>query len=266
VETLDATRHRRLGGGHGREEPHVLHVTSIQTATRELDLSPSGGDRLAVTALAAGDVQLCNAVEFLEVENARLQVEVCECCGHRGCAQGGWVALRRCGDSVLWIPAWQAMDQRGRDANEYGPPAYLGVHGSPVFTANAWAELLRLRPTLPSAATLAPLTAREAVLLVQHAAPLQVLGHYPNLPRLRRDLLLGVADGDLEAQVDAVDHLLHAWFHSAEPVQIESGSSFFAVELLLDSMEIPTWVAFGQRDGQVALLLGASLALVCETA
>lgn len=244
----------------------MLHVTSIRTATREIDHSPSGGGRSTVTAVAAGDVQLCNAVEFLEVENACLQVEACECCGHRGCAQGGWVALRRCGDSVLWIPVWEAMDRRGRDANEYGPPAYLALHGSPVFTANAWAELLLLRPNLPSAAALAPLTAREAVLLVQHAAPLHVLGHYPKLPRLRRDLLLGVADGDLDAQVDAVDHWLHACFHSAEPVQIASGRSFSAVELLLDSMETPTWLAFGQRDGRVALLLNASLALVCGSA
>lgn len=132
----------------------MLHVTSIRTATREIDLSPSGGGRSTATAVAVGDVQLCNAVEFLEVENACLQVEV-------------------------------------------------------------W---------------------------------------------------LGVADGDLDAQVDAVDHWLHAWFHSAEPVQIASGRSFSAVELLLDSMETPTWLAFGQRDGRVALLLNASLALVCDSA
>lgn len=244
----------------------MLPVTTITTVARELDFSSSSGGRCVVTAVSAGDVQLCNAVELLEVETGRLQIEVCECCGHRGCAQGGWVALRRCAEFVVWIPAWEAMERGSWNANEYQPPAYFAVHGSPVFAANAWEELRRLRPVLPAAATLTPLTAREASRLVQLAAPLQVLGRYPDPPRLRRDLLLGVVEGDLHAEADALDRCLDAWFQAEESVQPVSGRLFAAIELLLDSMQIPTWVAFGRRDGTISLLLDGDLGFVIERA
>lgn len=242
----------------------MLHVTTITAVAKELDFSSSGGGRRAVTAVTAGGVQLCNAVELLEVESGRLQIEVCECCGHRGCAQGGWVALRRCGEFVVWIPAWEAMERGRGDANEYQPPAYFALHGCPVFAANAWEELRRLRPALPSAAALDPMLAREAVRLVQLAAPLQLLGCYPDPPRLRRDLLLGVVEGELPAQADALDHCLRTCFRSAKPVEPEPGRSFVGIELLLDSMETPTWLAFGKQDGKVVLRVDETLALVCE--
>ena len=265
---------RRLGSEAGNrsstptspEEPRVLHVTTITTVARELDFSTSSGGRCAVTAVTAGDVQLCNAVELLEVEAGRLQVEVCECCGHRGCAPGGWVALLRCGEFVVWVPAWEVMERGLWEANEYQPPANFAVHGSPVFAANAWEELRRLRPEMPAAATLTPLTAREASRLVQLAAPLQVLGRYPDPPRLRRDLLLGVVEGDLHAEAGALDRCLDAWSQAEEPVRPVSGRSVATIELLLDSMQIPTWVAFGRRDGTISLLLDGDLGFVIEPA
>jgi hypothetical protein len=63
--------------------------------------------------IAAAGVTLVNAVELIDAQSPAVQVQICEACGIDGCAVGNWLALRRLGARVVWIPAWDALAAGG---------------------------------------------------------------------------------------------------------------------------------------------------------
>ena len=93
-------------------------VEVIATVPVELDFSSSGQGRRSATAIEAAGVRLFNAIELVDVESAATQVEVWECCGVSHCSPGGWVAFRRIGDKVVWIPAWDEMAKGAWEESE----------------------------------------------------------------------------------------------------------------------------------------------------
>ncbi|MFK7742723.1 MAG: hypothetical protein AB8H80_20590 [Planctomycetota bacterium] len=108
------------------------------------------------------------------------------------------------------------------------------------------------------------MTSRDAVRLVQESAPLRLLGGFPERPTLRRELLLGVADGDTQAEFDTVDRWLARCFDAPTAVHLEDAESFTPIEILIDSFQEPTWVGFGRRDGEIGMLVDESLAVVLD--
>ncbi len=101
----------------------------------ELDFSSSGQGQRAATAVSAAGIRLFNAIELVDVEPSATQVEVCECCGSPHCSPGGWVAFRRIGERVVWVPAWDEMEKGEWEMSEYSPPSFLTSQGAPVFSA-----------------------------------------------------------------------------------------------------------------------------------
>ena len=97
----------------------------IEASAVELDFSSSGQGRRAATAVSAAGIRLFNAIELVDVEPSATQVEVCECCGFPHCSPGGWVAFRRIGERVVWVPAWDEMEKGEWEMSEYRPPSFL---------------------------------------------------------------------------------------------------------------------------------------------
>ncbi len=137
-------------------------IEDIELVPVELDFSSSGHGRRAATAVTSEGVRLFNAIELVDVARAVTQVEVCECCGCSHCAQGGWVAFRRMGQSVVWLPAWEEMGQGAWEASEYRPPSFLKTQGVPVFSQACWERLRALHGGLPPCEDLPGINSREA--------------------------------------------------------------------------------------------------------
>lgn len=233
------------------------HIEQIETARVELDLTSSDRGRCTVTAVRADGVDLFNALEAVEVAPDRTQVEVCDHCLIVGCASCGWVVLRRLGEKVLWIPAWDEMEKGEWESSMYGPPSITRARGLPLFSPRAWGQVRALRPDLPVVDALPPLDSREAARVCQRIAPAHALGDFPDAPRLRRGLLLAVMDGELDAEADAVDRCLDEHFGRRSRMEsIRVDPSARVMEFVLDVR--------GTEDFRVAVRVRDRLCLMVE--
>ena len=239
----------------------MLRVEDIETVAVEYDLSSSGQGISKATAITAGGVQLCNALEWIEIDPERIgsegiEVEVCTFCVSAGCGSGGRVSLRRCGEELLWIPSWEAMARGAFELSEYGPPSYLTKHGAVVFSSQAWERLRTLRDGLPALSVVPPLNSRDAARLCQEVAPMRLLGEFPDPPALCRDQLLTCLTGDFATEMKEVEAL----FASAidRPTEVTLGAAddvVEPVEFLLNTAVMQTWVPFGRVGGRVCLVV-----------
>ncbi|MGH7393729.1 MAG: hypothetical protein ACREM3_30375 [Candidatus Rokuibacteriota bacterium] len=238
-------------------------VEDIELVPVELDFSSSGQGRRAATAITAGGVRLINAIELVDVEPAATQVEVCEGCGFSHCSPGGWVTFRRIGHNVVWLPAWDAMEKGAWESSEYRPPSFLATKGAPIFRVANWERLRALHGGLPLCEEVPSINSRETARLCQWSAPGRVLGEHPSEPRVRRDLVIAVTDGDLSTEIGAVDRSLQEHFGALDPMDLAAENAApDPVEFWLDLPGTPGWKGFAHLEDQVCFLLNGTMALV----
>lgn len=241
----------------------IWKIEQIEAVPVELDFSSSWGTMHSDTAVQASGVRIINAIGLVEYDPERTQVEICEECGVVHCQPGGWVVLRRIDENVVWIPAWRVMEEGRFQFGEFRPPDYMRKVGIPLFSAGAWDTIRKMHKKLPAAQDLHWIDSRETARLWQWTAPARILGEFPEVPRLRRHLLAGVADGDLEWEARAVDECLEAHFH--EPCSmglVPPGISARTIELRISLPGVPFWRGFAQVQNQICFLLGAGSVLL----
>ena len=242
-------------------------VEGIEANAVELDFSSSGQGRRTATAVSADGTRLFNAIELVEVESAATQVEVCESCGCPHCSPGGWVAFRRIGESVLLVPAWDEMEKGEWEMSEYSPPSFLRSRGVPVFSAQAWDRLRAFHSEIPDSHTLPQINSRETARLCQWSAPGRVLGVFPAEPRICRDVLIAVTNGELATEAACIDQCLREHYAEKHAVEIVPQQIAVApIEIWLDLPGTPSWTSFGRIDGQVCCLIHSGLAVVLKGA
>ena len=240
----------------------MWRVEDFDVKPVEFDFSSSGQGRHVSSAIEAAGIRLVNALDLVEFDPASTQVHLCSCCGFSYCEPRNWVALRRLGDLVVWVPAFARMASGDWERQEYSPPGFMASRGAPLFLPSAWEKLRRRRNDIPEASHLPPLHSREAVQVLQWSAPRRLLGTYPVEPRLQRDGVVAVTDGDLEAEVRAVDLALERYFIRPDALNVVPVAEVRSrIEFWLDLPGIPAWSPFGRSDTGILLLLGDELAL-----
>jgi len=243
----------------------MWNIDQIEKIPVTLDYGTSGQGCLAATAIEAEGVRLFNAIELVDFEASPTQVIVCESCGVLHCAPGGCVAFRRIGERVIWIPAWDEMEESEQERAEYQPPAYLAGKGIPFFSVSAWDLLGTIHPDLPTIGMIPPLDSREAARLCQRSAPGRILGEFPSEPELHRDALLAATERELETEAEAIDSFLHEHFDARCPMKpLPSTVKPLPIELWIDLPGSPGWISFAHlRDG-LCFLVDGDLALAGE--
>jgi len=241
----------------------MWRVQRVEAVPVELDFSSSGQERIAATAVRAGGVRLFNAIEFVGFESGAMQVYTCECCGCTGCECGGWVTLRRLGECVVWIPAWDEMAEGEWEFREYEPPAFLSSRGAPVFSSISWDHLRSLEKSLPSVEALPPLDSREAVRLCQWSAPQWVLGEFPAPPHLQRKAVLAVTEGELATEVEAINSFLRELSEVRGPMEVVPSQAVVQpIELWLEHPDIPSWKRFAHVEDRLGIVVDDGPTLV----
>jgi len=216
-----------------------------------------------VTALEAAEIQVVNALELVHWEDYGIQVEVCDHCGCSGCGAGNWISLRRLGDSVVWIPFWSEMLKGEWELSEYSPPYFLRKHGVPIFSAHDWSLLKELIGSIPPIHEIPCLTASEMALIIQAEAPGRVLGEFPQPPKLYKDLIVAVTEGELSDWVRSLQECLSESWSSQVPVDCQSiDSTMKQVEFWMELPGAPSWTPLVQSPNGLYLQSGVGHACV----
>jgi hypothetical protein len=241
----------------------MWNIDEIEASAVELDFSSSGQGRKTATAIKAAGIQLFSAIELVDFDPIATQVYVCVHCGFPQCSPGGWVAFRRLGDSVVWLPAWDRMEQGDWELSEFSPPLFMKTRGAPVFSNQVWNRICNLDAGIPDAGTLPTISSRETARLCQLSAPGRVLGTFPAVPRTRRDLLVAVTEGDLAAEAECVDQCLREHFEENRALEPAPQRLPVApIEFWLDLPGTPSWKSFAHLGNHTCCFLDGILPLV----
>jgi hypothetical protein len=226
------------GAGHGAATVSLWTVETVEFRGRELDFTSSGGSKRATTALFADGTEIINALNFIDTKDDPIAFMVCEQCGTPGCSGGNRVQVRGFGDGILIVPAFDAMAAGDWEQTEYGPPYFLTKRGPALFRGRALATLERRLPSLADPDRWPPLTAREAVLLLQWEAPARVLGTFPEKPRLRTELIAETATGTVSDAEAALSAAIDRFLADPRPVRTVPGEP---LTFYLDQAGFPEW-------------------------
>ena len=198
-------------------------VVRLEVRKHVLDFSSSGGGLHPSDALFADDTQLFNALELTSVEPDRTQSIICEECGTIHCKSGDWIQIRRVGTSIIFTPAFSEMEIGARERNEYSTPAFISSRGCPFFGDSTAIELVRIlgRYDRFDIDGVPPLKGRDLCRTVQWEAPADVLGRYPDMPKVGRDKLIFSEPNGLERAAHSLDEQLEQLMTTEASLQIE---------------------------------------------
>ena len=87
-----------------------------------------------------------------------------------------------------------------------------------------------------------------------------MLGRYPAEPRLRRELLIAVTDGDLTSEASEVDTFLETNFGAVQQMTLMAGDAEVRpIEYWLDLPGLPGWMSFGHAGNNLCFLVDGLL-------
>jgi hypothetical protein len=237
-------------GGYARD---VREVTRFEIRPAKMDFRTSGQGIVDVTQLWADDLEIVNALGFVDWEDFPLQLAVCEACGISRCSPGGSVSIRRAGGLVVFLPPFAEMEE---NEAEYDPSWVLKSEGALVLKEARYRELRDLVPGFPSEASLPALTGKEAARLLQWEAPGRVLGSFPEPVALDRTRLTACSEGDLRQRLDSLSEVLASLQDLAKEIVLRAaGLEEEAVSLFLNDKGFTQWRTLVETSRGVAAFL-----------
>jgi hypothetical protein len=234
---------------------------TIDTISKRVTSLKRGGAGLpdaGVIEVTAEGVILSNALDRVQFDPGATRLSICPQCGSPSCGYGDCVAIRRLGDRVIWLPAWERMLEGEWEESYSAPPDFVRRHGAVVLGPAVWEELRATSPAFPAVEDLPPIDSREAVRLCQATAPGDLLGRFPNDPCLQKKWLIALTEGDIETEVDAVERLLATSFAKRRPLVAASpqGGSFLPLEFWVDVPGTPAWKCLARLGDDLAFQFG----------
>jgi len=201
--------------------------------------------------LWCGGVRLTDAVQLCDFQGELVHLEHCACCGGDD-VSGGWVALRRAGERVFFMPAFSAMAGEPADSSleEYAAPAYVRSRGIPVFFDG---DLRRIVPEMPPVDRIRPLTRRDAALALElEREPL--LGRFPGPPQVERGWMIAASEPSLGETLRQLDALLAVWVEDDRScVELAAAPDEQAVWIYAEADRGIDWRPLAHHDGRLAL-------------
>ncbi|MEA5462870.1 hypothetical protein [Leptothoe sp. PORK10 BA2] len=224
----------------------------------EFNFSNPDGGLINVTQLWQGDICLINALGYVNWQDAQanFQFELCETCCYPGCRPQGWVSIRKLGERVLILPAFETIANAANHLRqEYLPPAYL--HGGAVWLEHADYQKVQNLAPFPGLDQLPELSSWEAAKLLQWEAPQKILGDIHSPPQLSADLVIASSEGSFLEQVPIFSALLAQLQQVNSRVIMQTITpSTQIISFYLDLAGIPHWNALVYDGGDYKLYLG----------
>ena len=235
-------------------------ANSISRTDVTLDFGSSGQGLHRDSTIIADGQEIVNAVRLVDFDTNPVQVVVCAECGITGCASGGWVALRRLDDNVLWLPDFDGMTHGQADLLELRPPAFVINRGALAIRGAALSSLRAAVISFPDIQALPRLSGAEVSRILQWDAPGRVLGAFPAAPKLDLASLIASEGGDLATLAADLQRLLALAAGSQRAVALVPIAN--CVTLFLDLPGTPAWSPLARTaNGELVLHIGSGLAI-----
>jgi hypothetical protein len=170
---------------------------SFHTYKKIYDFSSSEQGQFTFTALRIDEDDFINMIEALDGEigkNQVFQTIICDACGTYRCASGNWVAIRRSGRYILFIPAFEEIMGDVDKTECYDPPYLLRKKGSFWLDDSAFVEFKHLVPELDRLDSIVPLSKHELAWLFRWDTPCYLFGEFPSFTPARKEHILVFSD------------------------------------------------------------------------
>lgn len=239
-------------------------VFNFSTYKRQFDFSSSEQGKLTYTALKADDEILINMIELFESDdNSTFQFIICENCGVTHCEPGNWLSIRKSGDFVLFIPAFNKILEAD-ELNEYKPPNFFNTKGALILMSNQFQDLKHKVPAFANIRNLKTLSGFEAVSLYKWEAPHKMFGEYPNFKSLKADHILWTSELDGESISTIISDKLKtiATVNKAHLVPLDNLDE--PVSIFLEGFTTVEWKAICKTPNGFELLIGNNYMLMTE--
>lgn len=240
-------------------------VQKIETFKSQFNFISSGQGMVTRTSLSIDDIIVINQIGALDntPDNENVfQFIVCEECGFTQCKSGDWVAIRKSGDNVLFIPAFAWIFEKEWGENEYLPPYYLLKKGAILFTSERFEKLKNLVPFFAEFNQFRHLTNTEALNLLKFEAPRNMFGALPKFTDLSSEKLITASEGELDYMIN----LLHIEIKKLEIEESEIciepvSKNDLLISFYLDDTSATEWKALYRNETGYGLLIGETFKL-----
>lgn len=228
-----------------------------KTKKVKLGFSSSGQSKSFVTQLWDANLELINAIEYVNWSDSSYQFIICGSCGYVGCKPRDWVEIKRTDSVALIMPAFTRLrDASEQMQDEYSPPPYLLERGVIYIDQESYkSELSQIIP-LPDFEELSLLPAWAASKIFQLEAPHCVLGDILKPSRLYPDIVIASSEGNYIEQISELISLINNLSKATYPVRLRRITEYDQIiSLYLDISGYPEWTALSYDGSQYSLYL-----------
>jgi hypothetical protein len=265
-----------VGGGPrgGSNLSEMLVCKRPEVTTWTPDFSSSGQKSPRWTRLRCDGVELCNALEWVEWDDEnRVQVIICEECGHIGCASGGYVRVSRLGSFLLWTPGRLDPDD-DFEASEYRTPDFIQETGALAIQTDTWEMLRSHLSQLPAAREFPPMERQDLRAAWELEVPILARGDISeDLPKLVEQRIIAAHDSDTREVVRRVRAVV-AWLSEdgdapmdGDLVRVSDAdveAAYFDVPDAFDRHELREWRPYARRNARLSPVFRGNWALTPE--
>ena len=252
----------------------MWHIRNLEIRKTTFDFTSSGQGKPEVSQLVYENTVLMNAIEYIDFNEDSyinfgkntdaIQVIICDHCGITQCSSGGWICLRRSGDFVLLIPAFDLIERNEWNETHYAPPSFYDKEthkrkkDTPYFDIENYEKLRNEFPKFPKLKEIKHLKMSEAVRLIQFNMPMRFFGTPPEvfLSTVKKNLVVGASKDEAFEHLERIEEILKSNYKNDSPALIrEPFKDEEVIYLFLDTSEFIDWQALVKNDENYFLFL-----------
>ncbi len=226
-------------------------IENFTSQKRVFDRSDAEMHSIEATGIFCQGIEIINAVELIECyEENVFQAKICDVCTFQDCKSGDYLTIRRAGEYITFIPAFEIMETKNDwERGIYKPPYYIRSKGCPILTLKDYDNFRKSVPFLPYLENIPSLKMKEAVRILQQECRWGILGSFPDMPALKRLDIIFFDDSSTRELLETFIESLQDKLENISTVQLTRKKVGFDIPTyIIDVKSFPEWMPVAIKD------------------